>query len=49
MQAKKSGLNLGVMVKAAWWIRSGWTLRAWVTTWRVPTLCRTGRIEIQIA
>ena len=39
---KKTAISPCSRAEAVEWIRSSWTLRAWVTTWRVPTLGRTG-------
>jgi len=39
---KKTAISPCSRAEAVGWIRSSWTLRAWVTTWRVPTLGRTG-------
>ena len=39
---KKTAISPCSRAEAVGWIRSSRTLRAWVTTWRVPTLGRTG-------
>jgi hypothetical protein len=42
LDQKKTAISPCSRVEAVGWIRSSRTLRAWVTTWRVPTLGRTG-------